>query len=66
MREQAAIRAKSHGEWTFINESDDDEPERAWQSYDAAIEEVRREGWHAIEGPGGFGAHTPLIAARVG
>jgi len=29
-----------------------DEPERVWQDFDAAIEELLREGWQITEGPG--------------
>jgi hypothetical protein len=52
MRDQSAILAPDHGERIFVPDSDDDEPERAWKSYEAAIKELELEGWRVFEGPG--------------
>jgi hypothetical protein len=51
MREQTAILAHDHGEWIFVIDSDDDEPERAWKDLDAAMETLRRDGWEVVQGP---------------
>jgi len=52
MPEQTAILIHDHGEWFLVVDSDDDEPERIWKDLDAAIEELRRDGWEVAEGPG--------------
>ena len=52
MQEQTAILIQDHGEWILIIDSDEDEPERAWKDLDAAIEELRLDGWEVAEGPG--------------
>ena len=51
MREEIAILAHDHGEWILIIDSDDDESERAWKDLDAAMEELRRDGWEVVQGP---------------
>jgi hypothetical protein len=61
MREQIAILAKDHGEWIFVIDSDEDEPERAWKSCDTAIKELGRDGWEVIEGPGPIRATFPEL-----
>jgi len=49
MQEQIAVLALDHGEWLFVT---DDDPDRVWQDFDAAMEELRQEGWQIAEGPG--------------
>jgi hypothetical protein len=51
MSEQTAILIKDHGEWVFVIDSDDDEPERAWKDSGAAINELQQEGWRVVQGP---------------
>ncbi len=51
MQEQTAILILDHGEWVCVEDDDDDEPERAWKDSDAAMEELRLEGWQVAEGP---------------
>ena len=51
MQEQAAILAQDHGEWIFVTDSDEDEPERAWKDLDAAIKVLALEGWAVVQGP---------------
>jgi hypothetical protein len=50
-RGQTAILAHYQGEWIFINETVDEEPERIYPGYDSAMEELGREGWGVIDGP---------------
>jgi hypothetical protein len=51
MQEQTAILAEDHGEWVLVIESDEDEPERAWNTLDAAMKELEQEGWQIFQGP---------------
>ena len=51
MHEQTALLALDHDEWVFATDSDEDEPERAWKDKDAAMEELRMEGWEILQGP---------------
>ncbi len=50
-RGQTAIIAHYQGEWIFINETVDEEPERIYPGYDSAMAELARAGWGVIEGP---------------
>jgi hypothetical protein len=59
MQEQIAILAHDHGEWIFVSDSDDDESERAWKNPDAAIEELRRDGWEVVQGPASIRPSSP-------
>ncbi|MEJ2109934.1 MAG: hypothetical protein P8Z37_08480 [Acidobacteriota bacterium] len=51
MSDQTATLIEDHGEWVLIIDSDEDELERAWESLDAAVEELRQEGWEVFQGP---------------
>lgn len=51
MSEQLAILTHDHGEWIFMTDSEEDEPERAWKDVDAALEELRLKGWEVVQGP---------------
>ena len=49
--EQTAILAQDHGEWIFVVDSDEDEPERTWKDAEDALRELRRDGWEVAQGP---------------
>jgi len=51
MKEQTAILVNDPGEWVFVTDSEEDEPERAWKDLEAAMEELRLEGWEVVQGP---------------
>ena len=51
MSEQIGLLALDHGEWIFVLDHDEDEPERAWKDQDAALEELRLEDWEVVKGP---------------
>jgi hypothetical protein len=43
MEEQTAVLVQHQNKWVLV--TDDDEPERVWQDFDAAMEELRLDGW---------------------
>jgi hypothetical protein len=49
MHEQTAILIQDYEEWLFI--VDDDGPERVWRGVEAAIKELRLDGWEVAQGP---------------
>jgi len=51
MKEQTGLLAEDHGEWVFVTDSEEDEPERAWKDLDVAMEELLLEGWEIVQGP---------------
>ena len=50
MHEQSRLLAEDHGEWVFVTDSEEYQPERAWKDLDAAMEELRLEGWEVVQG----------------
>jgi hypothetical protein len=50
MQEQTAVLVEDHGEWVLVIDDDDDEAEQVWQSVEAAMEELRIDGWEVAEG----------------
>ena len=61
LSEQTAILVHDHGEWVLVIDSDEDEPERAWKNADAAIQELRLEGWQVVHGPATIEPSVPEI-----
>jgi hypothetical protein len=59
MQEQNAILAHDRGEWVLI--TDDEEPERVRKDIDAAMKELRQEGWQVVQGPAKI-RHDPEFA----
>lgn len=49
VQEKTAVLVHDHGEWILV--TDDNGPERVSQDPNAAIEEVRLDGWTVAEGP---------------
>lgn len=49
MKEQTAVLVRHQNEWVLV--TDEEEPERVWQDLDAAMRELRSDGWQVAEGP---------------
>ena len=49
MQQQTAVLVHDHGEWILA--TDDDEPERVWPDFVAAMKELVLDGWQVDAGP---------------
>jgi hypothetical protein len=59
MHEQTAVLVKHSDECVLV--TDDDEPERVWQDFDAAIKELHLDGWQVVQGPAAIGPSVAEI-----
>ncbi|MBP1609061.1 MAG: hypothetical protein H6Q04_1296 [Acidobacteria bacterium] len=48
MREQTAILVQDQNQWIFIAE---DNSEKVWKDFDAAMKALERDGWQVVKGP---------------
>ncbi len=55
--EQKALLVLDEGEWLLI--ADDDDPEQVWQDEQAALAELKQDGWSVEVGPSPLHAEAP-------